>query len=82
MTAPLANLLKACQFSDVQLGESFDSIKASCMGLCEVLNDLKLLSVFQIQRDLTDAGPGVGFQMFLQVFEMLNMQGCMALFIG
>ena len=51
------------------------------MGLCEVLYDLKLLPVFQIQRDLTDAGPGVGFQIFLHIFEMLNMQGYMALFI-
>ena len=45
----LVNLLKACQFSDVQLRESIDSIKASCMGLFEVLNDLKLPPVFPIQ---------------------------------
>ena len=61
----LINLLKACQFSDVQLGESIDSIKASCMGLFEVLNDLKLPSVLPIQCDLTDAGLGVGVSNFL-----------------
>ena len=37
----LVNFLKACQFSDVQLRESIDSIKASCMGLFEVLDDLR-----------------------------------------
>ena len=36
----LVNFLKACQFSDVQQRESIDSIKASCMGLFEVLDDL------------------------------------------
>ena len=59
----LVNLLKACQFSDVQLRESIDSIKTSCVGLFEVFsdsNDLKLPLVFPIQCDLTDAGPGVG----------------------
>ena len=48
----LVNLWKACQFSDVQLRESIDSIKASCMGLFEVLDDLKLPPVFPIQCDL------------------------------
>ena len=37
----LVNFLKACQFSDVQLRESTDSIKASCMRLFEVLDDLR-----------------------------------------
>ena len=78
----LVNLLKACQFSNVQLRESIDSFKASCVGLFELLNDLKLPLVFPIQCDLTDAGPGVGVSNFLYIFEMLNMQGCMALFIG
>ena len=55
----LVNLLKPCQFSDVQLRESIDSIKASCMGLFEVLNDLKQTPIFPIQCDPTDAGAGV-----------------------
>ena len=33
--------MKACQFSDVQQRESIDSIKESCMGLFEVLDDLR-----------------------------------------
>ena len=37
----LVNFLKACQFSDFQLRESIDSIKASCMGLFEVLDNLR-----------------------------------------
>ena len=78
----LVNLLKACQFSDVQLRESIVSIKASCMGLFEVLDDLKLPPVFPIQCDLTDAGPGVGVSNFLYILGVLNKQGCMALFIG
>ena len=64
----LVNLSKACQFSDVQLGESIDSIKASCMALFEVLNDLKLPPVFPIQCDL-DAGPGLGVSNFLVYFR-------------
>ena len=65
----LVHLLKACQFSDVQLGESIDSIKTSCMGLFEVLNDLKLPPVFPIQCDLTDAGSGAGVSNFLVHFR-------------
>ena len=37
----LVNFLKNCQFSDVQLRESIDSIKPLCMGLFEVLDDLR-----------------------------------------
>ena len=37
----MSKFLKACQFSDVQQRESIDSIKASCMGLFEVLDDLR-----------------------------------------
>ena len=65
----LVNLLKTCQFSDVQLRESIDSIKASCMGLFEVLDDLKLPPVFLIQCDLTDAGLRVGVSNFLVHFR-------------
>ena len=36
----LVNFLKACQFSDFRLREPIDSIK-SCMGLFEVLDDLR-----------------------------------------
>ena len=61
--------MKACQFSEVQLRESIDSIKASCMGLFEILNDLKLPPAFPIQCDLTDAGPGVGVSNFLVHFQ-------------
>ena len=74
--------MKTCQFSDVQLQESIDSIKPSIMGLFEVLDDLKLPPVFPIQCDLTDVGPGVGVSNFFYILEMLNMQGCMALFMG
>ena len=65
----LVNLLKACQFSDVQIRESIDSIKTSCTGLFEVLDDLKLPPVFPIQCDLTDAGPGVRVSNFLVHFR-------------
>ena len=78
----LVNLLKACQFSDVQLRESIDSIKASCIGLFEVLDDLKLPPVFQFNVILLMLDLVWGFQTLLYIFEMLKMQGCMALFIG
>ena len=65
----LVNLLKACQFSNVQLRESIDSIKASSMGLFEVLDDLKPPPVFPIQCDLTNAGPGVVVSNFLVHFR-------------
>ena len=64
----LVYLLEACQFSDVQLKELIDSIKASCMGLFEVLNNLKLPPVFPIPYDLTDAGTGVGVSNFFVHF--------------
>ena len=65
----LVSLLKACQFSVVQLREPIDSIKASSMGLFEVLDDLKLPPGFPIQCDLTDTGPGVGVSNFLVHFR-------------
>ena len=65
----LVNLLKACQFFDVQLRDSINSTKASCMGLFEVLEDLKIPPVFPIQCDFTDAGPAVGVSNFLVHFR-------------